>query len=73
MPRNPYDVQRALPRPAQGSMAEPTQMQLEMPLHALPTMAPPMPATSSSGLIPEINDVEPEDAMEVGSGDDSAP
>eukprot|EP00969_Alexandrium_andersonii_P015263 666494-Alexandrium_andersonii.AAC.1 len=54
-------------------MAELTQMQLELPLHALPTMAPPMPASSGGPWVPDINDVDPEDAMDVDSEDDFAP
>eukprot|EP00969_Alexandrium_andersonii_P020009 873603-Alexandrium_andersonii.AAC.1 len=50
-------------------------MQLEMPLHSLPTMAtvaPPIPAASSSGLVPDINDIDPEDDMDVDSEDDAS-
>eukprot|EP00969_Alexandrium_andersonii_P276803 12235491-Alexandrium_andersonii.AAC.1 len=50
-------------------------MQLEMPLHPLPTMvtvAPSMPAASGSDLVPDINDVEPDDDMDVDSEDDAA-
>eukprot|EP00969_Alexandrium_andersonii_P212796 9395977-Alexandrium_andersonii.AAC.1 len=50
-------------------------MQLEMPLHSLPTMVtvpPPMPAASGSDLVPDINDVEPDDDMDVDSEDDTA-
>eukprot|EP00969_Alexandrium_andersonii_P319657 14121740-Alexandrium_andersonii.AAC.1 len=48
-------------------------MQLERPLHALPAMVSPMPASSGGGWVPDINDIEPDDAMDVDSEDDLAP
>eukprot|EP00969_Alexandrium_andersonii_P314635 13899180-Alexandrium_andersonii.AAC.1 len=53
--------QRRQPPPAQGA----TRMQLEVPLHAHPTMATPRPTSSSSPMVPEIDDIDP-------IGDDAA-
>ena len=53
--------------PLNGSEPYPaaaSQLQLEGPLHASPSMPTPMPAPSSGSMVPDINDVDPMDDTE---------